>query len=113
MSYYPTEETFNEPQPICPNCGHEFDTSEGDYYPKGSEEDFEATCPDCDLELVIWASTEVTWTIAHPDQCLIKGYHVPYFSEEHNKHECLYCRAPLTCSCTLHEQCTHNLKVEA
>ena len=113
MSHYPTDETSSDSGPECPNCGHEFSTDDGQYYPRGMEETFEdEECPECGIKLDISVSTTVTWNIEHPQKCVIKGYHVPFISPEYNKHECLYCNTPLTCDCTLHDRCTHNLKTK-
>jgi hypothetical protein len=111
---YPMSETYSSDQPICPNCGHEFDTDEGAFYPSfGLDEDFEdVECPDCEIKLDFSVSLSPTWSIEHPKKCLIRGYHTPYISEEHDKHECLYCHTPLSCDCTLHDHCTHDPELQ-
>jgi hypothetical protein len=112
---FPTEDTHSDDGPICPNCGHQFDTSDGDYYPSGMEATFEdEECPECGIHIDISVSTSFTWQVEHPQHCSVRGYHSPYVNVTDNpitnKHECLYCQTPLTCDCTLHDHCTHNLK---
>lgn len=112
MSYYPTDETMSDDAPVCPNCGGKFSTDDGDYYPGyGSDATFEdEECGDCGIKVDIYVEMSPTWSITHPNQCEVKGYHVPYISEKHNKHHCLYCSTPLTCDCKLQDECKHNLK---
>lgn len=104
MSYYPQPDTY-EDQPTCPGCGYVWSTDDGGFY---DENGYDLECPECELKLFCSPSVSWTFSIEHPNQCLVKGYHVPFISEEHNKHECLYCHVPLTCDCTLHDHCTHS-----
>lgn len=113
MSHYPQDETMNDNGPECPNCGFMFSTEEGQFYPSGSEEYFEnEECPECEMKLNISVSTTYTWTIEHPQMCVVKGYHVPYINKEYKKHECLYCQQKLRCKCELHDRCKHQLITE-
>ena len=106
MSHFPTDSTYDD-KPVCPGCGYEWDTDDPSFY---DENGFEETCPDCDLKLFIQPSCSWSYSIEHPNQCEVRRHHVPWINEEYNKHECLDCHTPLTCDCTLHDKCTHNLK---
>lgn len=115
MSFYPTDSTYDD-KPTCPNCGYEWDADyETVSYDDGGTVELE--CPDCGLELTCTTSVTYNFEIAHPSQCIVKGYHVPYVNISDNpitnKHECLYCQQPLTCDCELHDHCTHNLALTA
>lgn len=105
MSHYPTPYTYDD-VPTCPGCGYEW---EADYetvsYDDGGTTDLE--CPDCGMRLECTTHVSYNFEIAHPKQCAVKGYHVPYINEKYSKHECLYCHRPLTCDCKLHDRCKH------
>lgn len=106
MSAFPTDSTYDD-KPVCPGCGHEWETDEPEFF---DENGFETTCPDCDLKLTINPSCSWSYSIDHPNQCEVRGHHVPWINAEYEKHECLDCQTPLTCDCTLHDKCTHNMK---
>ena len=110
MSFYPTPDTYDD-QPTCPNCGYKFELDEPGFY---REETYELECPDCDMKLECSGHMSWSFEIKHPFHCEVRGYHSPYVNVSDNpilnKHECLFCQAPLTCDCTLHDHCTHNLK---
>lgn len=107
LSTYPIDETYETVCPICPNCGYEFSTDDGAYYPKlSSEEEFEEDCPGCGLHLTIFANIHVTWSIEHPRVCDVKGYHIVFINHS-GKKSCLYCRKPLRCKCESLAKCHH------
>lgn len=93
--------------PECPECGAVYE-DDGDYTYHGSDgEGFDITCEECGLEFEAICHIEYSWHADHPFQCGVQGYHVPYISKEHNKHQCLYCQTKLDCDCVLHDRCTH------